>query len=121
MEVFFKDHWELVISFIVLLLGLLSFFIKSKLADDKISVEKVNNKIDEMEEFLENIATKTELKDCKKEVEDQISEVKSNYVDRFDKMDNKLDHIVSQLTKVSALVNEQAGFCKAVQELKRRG
>jgi len=99
MELFFSEHWQIVTGFISMLLVGIGFLIKNVVSSNKVSEKEL----------------KTELKT----LEAEVKNVKDNYLDRFERVFEKLAQISLDIEKVHSAVNAQKSICEAIQEAKR--
>ena len=98
MKLFFAEHWELVITFIAILLSALGYFIKQMF---KNTVSQENN--------MENRINKEE---------GEIKEIKDNYLDRFSAVMEVLGEIKTAIATVDGKVDAQKAICKIIQDRK---
>ena len=98
MELFFAEHWEVVTGFIMILLTVIGFLLKSSLNSNKVSEKEVKQKLEE--------------------VEKDIKEVKENYLDRFERVFAKLTQISIDIEKLHGMLESQRQICEFVQKSK---
>ena len=99
MELFFSEHWQIVSAFISMLLVGIGFLIKNVVSSNKVSEKDL----------------KTELGI----LEAEVKEIKDNYLDRFERVLDKLSQISLNLEKVHSAVNAQRSICEAIQKSKK--
>ncbi len=99
MEIFFTEHWQIVIGFISSLLIILGYFIRQMFS----SARKQENK----------------MEDRIKALEEEADEIKKNYLARFEEVMEKLNEIAITVASIETSVVAQEKFCKYIQEQKK--
>ena len=98
MKQFFMEHWELVTSFITLLFLIIGVLMKQKFSSASKQEDNMDDKVGKIEE--------------------EIKEIKDNYLDKFAEVMVALGEIKVSVATIETAVKAQEKFCKYVQNQK---